>query len=170
MWELDYKESWTPKNLCFWTMVVLEKTVESSLDCKEIKPVNPKGNQSWIFIGRIAAEAEVAILWPPDAKSWFVRKDPDAGIDWKQEETGTTEDEMVGWPHWLYGHEFEQAPGVGDGQGSLACCSPWVAKSQTRLSYWTEPIFTTNTFQVVLMVKNPPASAGNLRDAGSIPR
>ena len=107
MWELDYKESWTPKNLCFWTMVVLEKTVESSLDCKEIKPVNPKGNQSWIFIGRTDSEAEVPILWPHDVKNWLIRKDPDAGIDWKQEETGTTEDEMVGWPHWLYGHEFE---------------------------------------------------------------
>ena len=105
MWDLDHKESWVLKNWCFWT-VVLEKTLESPLDCTEIKPVNPKGNQSWIFIGRTDAEAEVPILWPPD-KSWFTRKDPDTGKDWRQEEKGTTEDEMVGWHHWLDGHEFE---------------------------------------------------------------
>ena len=134
MWELEYKESWARKKWCFWTMV-LEKTLESSLDCTEI---NPKENQSWIFIGRTDAEAETPILWPPDAKSWLIRKDPDAGKDWRQEETGITEDEMVGWHHRLDGHEFEQAPGVGDGQGSLACCSPWGRKSQTRLSDWTE--------------------------------
>ena len=125
MWELDYKESWAPKNWCFWT-VVLEKTLEGPLDCKEIQPVHPKGNQSWIFIGR--TDAETPILWPPDAKNWLIRKDPDAGKDWRQEEKGTTEDKVVGWYHWLDGHEFGQAPGVGDGQGSLACCSPWGCK------------------------------------------
>ena len=122
--ELDCIQSWVPKNWCFWTMV-LEKTLESPLDCMEIKPVNPKGNQSWIFIGKTDAEAEVQILWPPDAKSWLIGKDPDAGKDWRQEEKGTTEDEMVGWHQWLDGHEFEQAPRVGDGQGGLVCCSPW---------------------------------------------
>ena len=116
MWELEYKENW-----CFWT-VVLEKTLESPLDCK-IKPVNPKGNQSWIFMGR--TDAEALILWPPDGKNWLIGKDPDAGKDWKQEEKGMTEEEMFGWHHRLDGQEFEQAPGVGDGQGSLTCYSPW---------------------------------------------
>ena len=105
--------------------VVLEKTLESPLDCKEIQPVHPKGNQSWIFIGRTDAEAETPILWPPDAKNQLIGKDPNAGKDWRQEEKGMTEDEMVGWHHWLNGHEFEQAPGVGDGHGSLVCSSPW---------------------------------------------
>ena len=105
MWELDYKESWVPKNWCFWT-VALEKTLESPLDCKEIKPVSRKGNQSWIFIGRTNVEAEAAILWPPDVKNWLIRKDPDAGKDWRRE-NGTAEDEMVGWHHRLNGHEFE---------------------------------------------------------------
>ena len=124
MWELDYKESWVPKNWCFWT-VVLEKTLESPLACKEIQPVDPKGNQSWIFIGRTDAEAETLILWSPDGKNWLIGKDLDSGKDWKQEGKGTTEDEMVGWHHRLDGHELEQALGVGDGQGGLACCSPW---------------------------------------------
>ena len=123
MWELGYKESWEPKNWCFWT-VVLEKTLESSLDFKEIKAVNPKGNQSWIFIGRTDVEAEAPVLWPPDEKNWLFRKDPDAGKDWRQEEKETTENEMVRWHHWLDGNDFEQAPGVGDGQGSLAGYSP----------------------------------------------
>ena len=114
MWEFDYKESWAPKSWCFWT-VVLEKTLESPLDCKEIKLVNPKGNQSWIVIGRADAEAEAPILWPPDEKNWFIGKAPDAGKDWRQEDKGPTENEMAGWPHQLDGHEFEQAPGVGDG-------------------------------------------------------
>ena len=105
MWELDYKESWALKNWCFWT-VVLEKTLESPLDCKEIQPVHPKGNQSWIFIGRTDVEAETPILWPPDVKNWLIGKYPDAGKDWKQEEKGSTEDEMVGWHHWLSGHGF----------------------------------------------------------------
>ena len=123
MWELDHKESWALKNWCFWT-VVLKKTLESPLDCK-IKPVNPKGNQSWIFTGRTDAEAEAPMLWPPDMKSWLTGKDPNAGKDWRQEEKGMTENEMVGWHHQLNGHEFEQALGVGDGQGSLPCYSSW---------------------------------------------
>ena len=124
MWELDHKESCALKNWCLWTGM-LEKTLESPLDCKEIQPVHPKGDQSWVFIGRTDAEVETPILWPPHAKSWLIGKDPDAGKDWGQEEKGKTEDEMVGWHHRLNGHEFEQAPGVGDGQGGLACCSPW---------------------------------------------
>ena len=138
MWVLDYKESWVWKNWCFWT-VVLEKTLESSLDCKEIQPVNPKGNESWIFIGRTDAEAETPILWPPDAKNWLIGKDPDAGKDWRQEEKGTTEDGMVGWHYRLNGHEFEQSPGVRDGQGSQACCSPWGCKkldTTEQLNWW----------------------------------
>ena len=107
---------------------MLEKTLKSPLDCKENKPVHPKGNQSWIFIGRTDAEVEAPILWPPDAKNWLIGKDPDAGKDWKQEEKGTTEDEMVWWCHWFNGHEFQQALGVGDGQGGLVCCSPWGCK------------------------------------------
>ena len=114
MWELDHKEGWVLKNWCFWT-VVLEKTLENPLDCKEIKPINPKRNQPWIFIERTDAEAESPIRWPPDVKSWLIWKDPDAGKDWRQEEKGTTEDEMVGWHHWLNGHEFGWTPGVGDG-------------------------------------------------------
>ena len=105
MWELDYKENWAPKNWCFW-IVVLEKTLESPLDCKEIQPVHPKGDQSWVLIDRTYVEAETPILWPPDAKSWLIWKDPDAGKDWGQEEKWTTEDEMVGWHHRLNGHEF----------------------------------------------------------------
>ena len=126
MWELEYKESGELKNWCFWT-VLLEKTLESPSDCKEIKPVHPKGNQSWIFIGRTDVEAETPILFfcPPDAKNRLIGKDSDAGKDWGQEEKGTTEDKMVGWHHWLDGHEFEQALGVGDGQGSLPCRSSW---------------------------------------------
>ena len=138
MCEFDHKEVWVPNNWYFWT-VVLEKTLESPSDCKEIKPVNPKGNQSWILIGRTDAEAEAPILWPPDAKNWLIGKDPDAGRDWRQKEKGTTEDEMVGWHHWLDGHEFEQALGVGDGQGSLVCCSPWGRKESdtTEQLNWT---------------------------------
>ena len=127
MWELDHKESWTPKNWFFWT-VVLEKTPESPLDCKEIKPVNPKVNQHSIYIGRTDSEGEAPILWPPDVRSWFIRKDLDAGKDWWQEEKGKTENKMVGWHHWLKGHESEQTPGVGDGQGGLVCCGSWGRK------------------------------------------
>ena len=104
------------------------QTLGSPLDCKEIKPINPKGNQSWIFIRRTDAETEAAILCSPDSKNWLVRKDSDAGKDWRQEKKGTTEDEMVEWHHWFNGHEFEQTPGDGEGQGSLACCSPWGCK------------------------------------------
>ena len=121
IWELDYKERWAPKSWCFWTMV-LEKTLESPLDCKEIQPIHPKGSQSWIFIGRTDAEAETPILWSPNVKNWLIRKDPDTGKDWRREEKGMTEDEMVGWHHRFDGHEFEQAP------GSLACCSPWACR------------------------------------------
>ena len=124
MWELSHKEGWMLKNWCFWT-VVLEKTLASPLDCKKVKPVNSKGNQLWIFIRSTDAAAEAPILWPPDVKSHLVRKDPDAEKDWRQEEKGMTEDKMVGWHHWLNGHEFEQVPGDGEGQGSLVCCSPW---------------------------------------------
>ena len=123
MWELDYKESWAPKNWCFWT-VVLEKTLESPLNSKEIQPVLPKWNQPWIFIGRTDAEAEVVTLWPPNVKSWLIGKDPDGGKDWGQEEKGMTEDEMVGWCHWLNGHEFEQTPGDSEGQRRLASYNP----------------------------------------------
>ena len=122
VWELDYKESWVLKNCCFWT-VVLKKTLESPLDCKEIQPVSPKGNQSWIFTGRTDAEAETPILWPPDVKNWLIGKDSDAGKDWRQEEKGSTEDEMVGWHHEFDGHQFEQASSGRHGQGSLACYS-----------------------------------------------
>ena len=127
MWELDYKEGWVLKNWCFWT-VVLEKTLENPLDCKEIQLVNPKGNQFWIFIGGTDAEAEAPILWPPDVKSWLIGKDPYAGKDWGQEDKGTMEDEMVGWCHELNGLEFEKTPGDGERQGSLECCSSWSHK------------------------------------------
>ena len=139
MWELDHKESWTLKNWYFWTEV-LEKTLVSPLESKEIQPVHPKGDQSWVFIGRTNAEAETPILWPPHAKSWLTGKNPDAGKDWRQEEKGTTENEMVGWHHWLSGHEFELAPEVGDGQGSLVCCSPGCHKEldTTEWLNWTE--------------------------------
>ena len=122
MWELDHKEGWAPKNWCFWT-VVFEKTLESPLDSKMIKLVKPKGNQPWICIGR--TEAEAPTLWPLDAKSWLTGKDPDAGKDSGQEEEGATEDEMVGWHHWLNGQEFEQTLEDSEGQGRLECCSPW---------------------------------------------
>ena len=142
MWELDYKESWVPKNWCFWT-AVLEKTLESPLDCKKIQAVHPKGDQSWIFTGRTDVEAETPILWPPDVKNWLIGKDPDAGKDWRQEEKGMTEDEMVVWHHWLNGHGFGWTPGVGDGQGGLACCSPWCHKESDMSEQlnWTELIF-----------------------------
>ena len=143
MWELNHKESWVLKNRCFWT-VVLEKTLENPLDCK-IKPVNPKGDQSWIFTGRTDAEAETPILWPPDVKSQLIRNDYDAGKDWRQEEKGMT-NEMVGWHHWLNGHEFEQAPGDGEGKpgvlqsmGSQRVRHDWVTDlnwTELIISYW----------------------------------
>ena len=140
MWELDCEESWALKNLCFWT-VVLEKALESPLDCKEIQPVHPKGNQSWISIGKTDTEAETPILWPPDVKNWFIWKDPDPGKDWRQEK-GMTEDETVGWHHQLNGHEFELTPRVANGQGGLACCRPWGHKESdtTERLNWTELI------------------------------
>ena len=145
MWELDYKESLALKNWCFWT-VVLEKTLKSPWDCKEIQPVHPKGDQSWVFIGRTDVEAETLILWPPDAKSWLIWKDPDAGKDWGQEEKGMTEDEMVGWHHWLNGHEFGWTPGAGDRQGGLVCCSSWGHKESdmTEQLNWTDWIILIN--------------------------
>ena len=130
------KDGWGLKNWCFW-IVAVEKTLEIPLDCKEIKPVNTKGNQPWIFIARTDAEAETSIHWPPDVKNQIIRIDPDAGKDLGQEEKGATEDKMVGWHHWLNGHEFEQTPGDSEGQGSLACCSSW-GHSQTWLSNFTK--------------------------------
>ena len=139
MWELDYKESWAQKNWCSWT-VVLEKTLESPLDCKEIQPVHPKGDQYWVFIGRTDVEAETTILWTPDAKSWLIWRDPDAETDWSQEEKGMTEDEMVGWHHRYNGHGFGWTPGVGDGQGGLECCGSWGHKESdtTERLNWPE--------------------------------
>ena len=134
MWQLDHKEGWAPRNWCFWT-VVLEKTLESPLDCKEIQPVHSKGDQPWVFFGRTDVETETSVLWPPDAKSWLIWKDPDAGKDWSWEEKVTTEDEMVGWHHWLNGHEFGWTPGVGDGQRGLACWSPWGHK-ESDMTEW----------------------------------
>ena len=124
MRDLDHKDGWEPKKRYF-RIVVLEMTLDSPLDCKEIQRVNSRGNQPWIFIGSTDCEAEAPILWPPDAKNQHIGKDTDAGKDWRQEEKGTTQDEMAGWHHQLNGHEFEQTLGDGDGQGSLACCSPW---------------------------------------------
>ena len=135
MWELDCEEGWAPKNWCFWT-VVLEKTLESPLDCKEIQPVHSEGDQSWVFTGRTDAKA----VWPPHVKSWLIGKDSDAGRGWGQEENGTREDEMAGWHHWLDGRESEWTPGVGDGQGGLACCDSGGHKESymTEWLNWTE--------------------------------
>ena len=135
MWELDYEESWAMKNWQVWT-VMLEKTLESPLDSKEIQPVHPKGNQSWLFIGRTDAEAEVPTLWPPDAKNWLTGKDPDTGQDWRWEEKRTTEDEMVGCCHRHNGHDFEHAPGDAEGQGSLVCCSPRGLRESDTTKRW----------------------------------
>ena len=137
MWELDYKESFSLKNCCFWTLV-LEKILESPLDSKEIQPVHSKGNQSWIFIGRTYAEAEPPTFWPPDAKNWLIWKDPDGGKDWRQEEKGTTEDEMVGWHYWLNGHEFCKLLLLVMDREAWRAAVQEVAKSRTRLSDWTE--------------------------------
>ena len=156
------KESWAPKSWCFWT-VVLKKTLESPSDCKEIKLVNPKENQSWIFIER--TDVETPKLWPPDAKTWRIGKDPDAGKDWRQEEKGTTEDETLGWHNWLNGHEFDQALGVDDGQGSLACCRPWSHKQYNKSEQlnWTDtwhgPLVTNlnkNIFIIKFHIKTIP--------------
>ena len=135
---VGYKESWAQKNWCFWT-VVLEKTLESPLDGKEIQPAHPKGDQSWVFMGRTDVETESPILWPLHVKSWLIWKDPDAGKDWGQEKKGMTEDEMVGWHHRLSGHRFGWTPGVGDGQGGLVCYGSWGCKesSMTERLNWT---------------------------------
>ena len=172
MWDLDHKESWVAKNWCFWTSV-LEKTLESPLDCREIKPVHPKGNQSWIFIEW--TDAEAPILWLPDVKNWLFGKDPDPGKDWRQEK-GMTEDKMVGWHHRLDGHEFEQALGVCNGQGGLTCCSPWGCKeldttelnmqesrlksSLPRSGDWRYSLPSTNWPLSILSIKgkHPPQS------------
>ena len=139
MWELDCEESWVPKNWCFWT-VVLEKTLESPMDCKEIQPVHSEGDQPWDFFGRNDAKAETPVLWPPHAQSWLIGKDSDAGRDWEQEKKGTTKDEMAGWHHQLSGHRFGWTPGVGDGQGSLVCCGSWSHRESdtTKRLNWTE--------------------------------
>ena len=136
-WELDYKESWAPKNWCFWT-VVLEKTLESPLDCKEIQWVHPKRNESWVFIGRTDTEAETPILWPPDMKNWLIWKDPDAGKDWRWEEKGMTEDEMVGWHHQFNGHELSKLCELVIDREAWRSAVHGVAKSWTSLIDWTE--------------------------------
>ena len=147
MWELDCEESWVPKNWCFWT-VVLEKTLESPLDCKKIQPVYPKGDQSWVFIGKNEAKAETPVLWPPHAKSWLIGKESDAGRDWGQEEKGMTEDAMAEWHHWLDGCESEWTLGVGDGQGCLACCNSWGRKESDSTK---RPCIYMESRQIVLM-------------------
>ena len=149
MWELNYKESWALKNWCFWTEV-LEKTLESSLECKEIKPVNPKGNQSWIFIGRTDAEAETPLLWPLDGKNWQIRKDPGAGEDWRQEDKGTTEDETVGWHHWLDGHSLSRFWELAMDRETWCATVCGVAKSWTWLIDWTELIHTVENDAAIL--------------------
>ena len=150
MWKLDCEESWALKNWCFWT-AVLEKTLESPLDRKEIQPVHPKGDQSWVFFGRTDAKAETPVLWPPHVKSWLIGKDCDAGRDLGQEEKGTTENEMAGWHHWLDGCESEWTLVVGDGQGGLACCSSWGSREldMTERLNWTELIlYTCNLYDI----------------------
>ena len=148
MWELDHKEGWVPKNWCF-RIVVLEKTLESPLDSKEIKPVSPKGSQPWIFIGRTDAEAHTPIFWPPDVKSQLIGKDPDAGTDWGQEGNRVREDEIVGWHHQLNGHEFEQTPGDSEGREAWRATVHGVTKSWTWLSDWT----TTTTTNISIKKK-----------------
>ena len=144
------EEDWVPKNWCFWT-VVLEKTLESPLDCKEIQPVHSEGDQSWVFFGRNDAKAETPILWPPHAKSWLIGKDSDAGKNWGQEEKGMTEDKRVGWHHWLDGHESEWTPGDGDGQGGLACCDSWDGKESniTEWLNWTDWTDSENFYKKI---------------------
>ena len=149
MWELDCEEGWAPKKWCFWT-VVLEKTLESPLDCKEIQPIHSEGDQPWDFFVRNDAEAETPVLWPPHVKSWLIGKDSDAGRDWGQEEKGMTEDEMAGWHHWLDGRESKWTPGVGDGQGGLACCDSWGHKEldTTEWLNWTKCLLYMDDFTI----------------------
>ena len=152
MWELDCEEGWALKNWCFWT-VVLEKTLESPLDCKEIQPVHPKGYQSWVFIGRTDGKAETPILWPPHVKSWLIGNDPDAGRDWGQEEKGTTGNEMAGWHYLLDAHEFGGTPGT-DEHGGLACCDSWGSKKLDTterpnwLIIWSEIVLGQNLLAI----------------------
>ena len=162
MWELDCEESWTPKKWCFWT-VVLEKTFESLLDCKEIQPVHSERDQPWVFFGRNDAKAETPVLWPLHAKSWLIGKDSDAGRDWGQEEKGTTEDEMTGWHHWRDRHESEWTPGVGDEQGGLACCDSWGRKEldTTEQLNWTDGVkMMLDQLHILCEVQWPPVRVG----------
>ena len=153
MWELNCEESWALKNWFFWTMV-LEKTLKSPLDCKEIRPVHPKGNQFWVFIGRADVEAETPILWLPHAKSWLIWKDPDAGKDWGQEEKGMTEDEMIGWHHWINGHRFGWTLGVDHGQGGLACCGSCGRKEldMTEWLNWIDSLTNISEKKIVCLL------------------
>ena len=148
MWELDCEESWMLKNWCFWT-VLLEKTLESPLDCTEIQPVHSEGDQPWVFFGRNDARAETPVLWPPHAKNWLIGKDSDAGRYWGQEEKGMTEDKMAEWHHRLHGREFEWTPGVCDGQGGLACCNSWDHKESDTIKRlnWTKLNWHYNSLQ-----------------------
>ena len=154
MWELDCEEGWAPKTWCFWT-VVLEKTLESPLDCKDIPPVHSEGDQPWDFFGRNDAKAETPVLWPPHVKSWLVGKDSDAGRDWGQEEKGTTEAETAGWHHWLDGRESRWTPGVGDGQGGLACCDSWGRKESdtTQRLIWSDLIWYCDKVGLIPLIQ-----------------
>ena len=157
MWELDCEEGWAPRNWCFWS-VVLEKTLESPLDCKEMQPVHSEGDQPWDFFGRNDAKAETPVLWPPHVKSWQIGKDSDAGRDWGQEEKGMTESEMAGWHRWLDGRESEWTPGVGDRQGGLACCDSWGRKEldTTERLIWCfilYAIYTTHATYTTCFIK-----------------
>ena len=160
IWKLDCEESWGPKNWCFWT-VVLEKTLESSLDCKEIQPVHPKGDVSWAFIERTDVEAESPILWAPDGKSWLIWKDPDGGRTCEQEVTGTIEDEKAGWHHRLNGHEFEWTLGVVDGQGGLLCCISRVGHDWVTELNWPELISGKNMDSNITLTHNTYLNFGN---------
>ena len=159
MWELDHKASWVPKNWWFWT-VMLQKTLESPLE--EIQPVNPKGNQSWIFTGRTDTETEAPILWPLDVKNWLTERDPNAGKDWRQEEKGMTEDEMIRWHHRHDGHEFDQAPGVG--QGSLVCCSPSGRKESNMTEWlnWLKDLFHQFPWSTECLTLHPEFASGSV--------
>ena len=149
MWELDCEEGWAPKNWCFWT-VVLEKTLESPLDCKEIRLVYSRGDQPWVFFGRNDAEAETPVLWPPHVNSWLIGKDSDAGRDWRQEEEGMREDEMAGWHHPLDGLEFEWTPGDDDGEGGLACCDSW-GRKELDMTEWLNRTELNGSYSLIVI-------------------